>query len=120
MKMILIGLVFTLAGETSLAAEQNGVVYLGCNHSKGIHEHSARIRVNELLPVSFDKPYNGVRLIASGLDTNISHRVRIYFDGKVVMSWKFSFSRLKTTEVGIWRSAGYWHTDPMPLSRCDE
>jgi len=119
-KMMLtgLGLALALAAKTSLAVDSGGKVYLGCNYAKSVMEYFATIAIDELPPVSFDRPYRGARLIASGLDISRSHRVRTYFEGKVVDSWEFSFSRLKTARVGIWHSAGNWHTDPMPLRGC--
>jgi hypothetical protein len=58
------------------------------------------------------------RLIVEGLRSDVPHKITIFYDGKVVESWKFKFSIGKAPMVNLWRSAGYWHTEPNSTGTC--
>lgn len=97
-----------------------GTVCLGKNLAVPLSEHSDRLflRVGSSEEIYFKRPYNGPRIVATGLDITADHQVTVFFDGKPAQSWKLSFQEMKTASVLIWRAKGSWRMEPNEVSSC--
>ena len=58
------------------------------------------------------------RVIATGLDFDKPHDIKVLYDSKPVESWTVSFRKRQTTMVDIWRSPGSWHLESNPTGKC--
>ncbi len=125
-KKIIAVLIFTLflllISFISVASsnEVNGTVCLGKNLAKPLDEHSERLylTIDDSPRIYFVRPFAGPRIVAQNLNIKDDHTVKVYFDDKVVRSWKLNFSKLKTTNVLIWRAPGSWRMELNEASSC--
>lgn len=53
-------------------------------------------------------------------DLNSDHEIRVIYDGHEVWKNSFNFESRRTTVMHLWRSAGYWHLDPVNVADCAE
>ncbi len=124
LKLLLIALSLCAIGRTCLAwaEDATGFVCLGRNLAKVSTERSERLylRVDDSPKIYFADPYEGPRIVVRDFDVNTDHLVKVYFDDEVVQSWKFSFDRLKTRAVLLWRSAGAWRMEAIEVGSCNE
>lgn len=110
-KQILIALL--ILSTPVLAGDDLGKVFFGKNFAKPASEHTDRLylQLNDSEKLYFNKKHNGP--VLDNLDTNKDHTVKVYFDNKLVTSWKLNFSKLKTPSVIIWRASGSWRMDVL-------
>jgi archaellum component FlaG (FlaF/FlaG flagellin family) len=102
------------------SAEVKGVVCLGKNLAKSLDEHSDRLhlKVDDSHKIVFKHPYSGPTVVADNLDLDQDHEIAVYFDGRIVQSWRLNFSVLNTESVLIWRASGSWRMEPNRVSEC--
>ena len=113
-------IILALFSNIALSSELKGTVCLGINLAKPASEHSERLylKINNSPNIYFVEPYSEPRIIAQNLDIQKDHTVKVYFDNKVVQSWKLNFSKQKANSVLIWRAVGSWRMDPNDASSC--
>jgi hypothetical protein len=102
------------------SAESQGTVCLGKNLAKSLSEHSDRLylKIDDSQKIRFERPYSGPTVVIDNLDLSSDHMVYVYFDDKVVQSWKLDFNKLKTESVLIWRASGSWRMEPYQATSC--
>lgn len=100
------------------AGNSAGSVCFGENLAKPFEEHSDRLylKIDDSSPLYFNRPQTGP--VLNNLDLNVTHQVKVYFDDKLVSSWKLDFKELNTRSVLIWRAAGSWRMEPVEESVC--
>jgi hypothetical protein len=118
--LLLIIMVQVLGFDIALSSELKGTICLGKNLAKTASEHSDRLylKVNNSLNIYFVVPYIEPKIIAQNLDVQRDHTVKVYFDNRVVQSWKLNFFKKKANSVLIWRAAGSWRMEPNDASSC--
>jgi hypothetical protein len=118
-RALLVLFVLTLTSVSS-ADDALGTVCLGKNLAKPLVEHSDRLylRIDDSEKRFFDESSDLPRIISDGLDIRADHIVRVYFDDRVVESWRLNFSLLRTNSVLIWRAAGSWRMEPFDAALC--
>ena len=96
-----------------LAAENGGKVFFGKNLAKPASEHTDRLylKINDSKILYFNRKHKGP--VLENLNLNKDHIVKVYFDDEIGGSWILNFSKLKSTSVIIWRSAGSWRMEPL-------
>ena len=120
MLKVLLLIILVLFLDTAQSSELKGMICLGKNLAKPLSEHSERLylKVNDSPNIYFVRPYSEPKIIALNLDIQKDHIVKVYFDNKVVQSWKLNFLKLKTNSVLIWRATGSWRMEPNDASSC--
>ncbi|MDH5178295.1 MAG: hypothetical protein OEZ39_09210 [Gammaproteobacteria bacterium] len=105
-----------------LAVEPTGTVCLGSNLAKPYAEttHRLYLRIDKSEKIFFPVNYAGDRVVVKDLALDKKHRVYVYFDDEVVVSWKLDFNKLQTDTVVVWRAAGSWRMDAVKRSDCKD
>lgn len=98
-----------------------GEVCLGKNLSKIADEHTKKlnVQVNDLAPAHFEHPYIKPKSIASNLNDEQIHQIKVYFDGERVTSWNLDLLQYPTRSVIIWRAAGSWRMEQNESKKCN-
>jgi hypothetical protein len=114
-------LLLLFISPTIFAHSTKGTMCLDRNLAKPFEEKTNRLylKINDSEKIYFIRPYIGPRIIATNLDLELDHSVKVYFDDQVVVSWKVNFTKLDTTGINIWRSGGAWHADPIDPQKCE-
>jgi len=97
-----------------------GKICFGKNLGKVSSEYSdlLHIQIDQLEMVAFNQKLKRPFLAISGLDLNKTHRVKIYFEDKVGMSWPLNFNKINATTLLVWRAAGSWRMEVVSDETC--
>lgn len=101
-----------------LANNNVGKICFGKNLAKSLDEHTDKLylKVDNSDKLFFNHPHE--EAVLNNLDITKNHIVKVYFDDQLCESWILNFSKLKTQNIIIWRSAGSWHTQSVSTSVC--
>lgn len=116
----LILLILFLCTMSAYADDKSGTICFGQNLAKPASEHTDRLylKINDSEKLYFNHNYSGPA--ARGLDTNLRHTVRVFFDDQLSESWTIDFKKLKATSVLIWRSPGAWRMQAIKADECKD
>ena len=105
-------LLWLMLPTSVLANDTSGKVCFGKNLAKPLSEHSDRLylKIDNSDILYFNRPHSGP--VVRKLDIAQKHRVKVYYDDRLVESWVLDFSVLNTQAVIIWRAPGSWRMDP--------
>lgn len=106
---------------TVSANEGQGIVCLGKNLAKTLSEQSDRLylKIGDSEKIYFEHPYYRPKVVSKNLDRRQDHVVKVFYDDKLVQSWKLNFKKLKTDGVLIWRASGSWRMEPYDAGLCE-
>ena len=119
---IIISILLFLGLSSIVLAEDSGTVCLEENLSIVASEHTELlyITIGDSNKIYFKWPYKNPRIVLNNLEINKDYIVKVYYDNKLVTSWKLNFKEIGTNSVVIWRAKASWRMEPIDVSLCSE